>query len=175
MWSVRVRTVFNGPSTLPPQHPHVWLGRPHAGWETGSQLCGSRSDGVHVGVPLLRLNPSWYLVLLFPSQVRLRISVRRPWSESSTCFPPAPALPGPPADETMSLKPKKNLHIVDKWVDVFTAACYWITFKLMTYFVCNWRLLAQLHDELLYEVEDRQVQRFAGNFTVKLYSQCNLI
>uniref|UniRef100_A0A674PDL6 DNA-directed DNA polymerase n=1 Tax=Takifugu rubripes TaxID=31033 RepID=A0A674PDL6_TAKRU len=32
------------------------------------------------------------------------------------------------------------------------------------------RLVAQLHDELLYEVEDGEVQVFAGELTVKLYS-----
>lgn len=31
--------------------------------------------------------------------------------------------------------------------------------------VCNCRLIAQLHDELLYEVEDSQVEQFAGEFT----------
>lgn len=30
---------------------------------------------------------------------------------------------------------------------------------------CVCRLIAQLHDELLYEVEDSQVQQFAGEFT----------
>lgn len=31
--------------------------------------------------------------------------------------------------------------------------------------VCDCRLIAQLHDELLYEVEDSQVEQFAGEFT----------
>lgn len=177
IWCDRVRicAVFNGPSTDPPQHPHVWLGRPHAGWEAGGQLCGSRSDDIYISVPLLWLNPCWYLVLLFTSQVLLRISVRRPWLESSTWFPPAPALPGLPAYKTVSLKPKKVCTSWTNEMTNFSVACYWITFKLVTYFVFNWRLLAQLHDELLYEVEDSQVQRFAGKFTVKLYSWSNLI
>lgn len=30
--------------------------------------------------------------------------------------------------------------------------------------VCGRRLIAQLHDELLYEVEDSQVEQFAGDY-----------
>lgn len=128
MWYdlVRVCAVFNGPSAEPSQHPHVWLGRPHAGWEAGSQLCGSRSDDVYVSVPLLGLNPCWHLALLFTSQAPLPISVRRPWSESSSWSPPAPALPGPPASKTMSLKPKK---MCTSWTNELTIYIFGLELK----------------------------------------------
>lgn len=36
--------------------------------------------------------------------------------------------------------------------------------------VCNCRLIAQLHDEILYEVEDSQVEQFAGELTAFIIS-----
>lgn len=38
-----------------------------------------------------------------------------------------------------------------------------------SYFVSTRRLVAQLHDELLYEVEDGEVRAFAGKFPLKLH------
>lgn len=38
---------------------------------------------------------------------------------------------------------------------------------------CICRLIAQLHDELLYEVEDSQVAQFAGEFTTSIINDLN--
>ncbi|CAG05770.1 unnamed protein product, partial [Tetraodon nigroviridis] len=48
-------------------------------------------------------------------------------------------------------------------------------FNLVSSSSCSARLLAQLHDELLFEVEDNQVHRFAGKFTENFTSRSNLI